>query len=533
VLAAKDQDSYMSGLDYVSVIRYEKYWFLIVSAMVALLGTLVIFLLPVIYVAQSEILIERDGSYSSESAENQRDDLGHRVHAIIRTILTSENIEALLRKHGEVANDATDQELRDAINRFRSNTRLDFDNVDIVNRLTGREGKYSLGLVLQHENQSADVAYQVALDLSDMLLNSNIGEISNGRDQRLSFLHDQSRVLLEALRQSEEAIAEFKDENAMFLPDLYPIVVTRYKDLEAKPVQLDDNLLQLKRSENELLADLAASSRDAFLYAADGARVLGPEEKLIQLELEYAEKASKYSGDHPETIRLRNEIEGLKHHITQVDTGSLEAELQTARLRLASKKEIYTDAHPDIKALNIEISELEKRIGSVESGGAPRSTSTPTNPSYNRVMTRLEGVRYEIQQETSRQEELAAELDTVRNQLQRIPYIEQALLTLERKRDLINNKYSEVEKQLVEVELSSEMGKADLLDRFVLLEPPFYPVSPSKPKKKILLAVVLIMALSIGYLVAILVFWYRDKIRNSGDLEQLTDVPVYMIPQLG
>jgi hypothetical protein len=41
------------------------------------------------------------------------------------------------------------------------------------------------------------------------------------------------------------------------------------------------------------------------------------------------------------------------------------------------------------------------------------------------------------------------------------------------------------------------------------------------------------MALSIGYLVAILVFWYRDKIRNSGDLEQLTDVPVYMIPQLG
>ena len=147
-------------------------------------------------------------------------------------------------------------------------------------------------------------------------------------------------------------------------------------------------------------------------------------------------------------------------------------------------------------------------------------------------MTRLEGVRYEIEQETSRKEELAAELDAVRNQLQRIPHIEQALLTLERKRDLVNNKYSEVEEQLVEVELSSEMGEADLLDRFVLLEPPFYPVSPSKPKKKILLAVVLIMALSIGYLVALLVFWYRDKIRNSGDLEQLTDVPVYMIPQL-
>lgn len=523
----------MSGLDYLSVVRYEKYWFFIVSAVVALIGALIIHLLPESYIARSEVLIERDGLSSSEGAEGGTSDLGYRVHTIVRTLLSSENIEALLRRHGVLAGDASEEALRDAINRFRKSTTIDFDNVEVVNHLTGREGKYSLGLVIQREDPSPDMAYQITLDLTEMLLNSDIGEISNERGQRRSFLQQQSHALLDELKQTEKAIAKFKDENAVLLPDFYPIAITRYKDLKAKLVQLDDNLLQLKRTENEMLADLAASSRDAFLYTADGNRLVGPEEKLIQLEIEYAEKAAKYSGDHPETIRLRNEIEALKGHISQVDTGSLEAALKAARLRLASKKNNYAEAHPEVKALNIEIGNLQKRIADAESSNTPKSTSTPTNPAYNRVKTRLEGVRYEIERETSRKDEVAAELRTVDHQLQQIPHIEQALLALERKRDLVSNKYSEVEKQLVAVELNSEMGAARLLDRFVLLEPPFYPVSPSEPKKTILLVLLFIMAPSIGYLAAILVFWYRDKIRNADDLEQLTDLPVYVIPQLG
>ena len=533
MLPAKGRESYMSGLDYLSVIRHEKYWFLTVAAAITLLGTLIIYLLPSTYLAQSEILIEREGMYSSENAEGVKDDLSHRVHAIIRTILTSENIAALLKKHGSIENDATEKDLRGAIKKFREDTRLDFDNVEIVNRLTGKEGKYSLGLVIQHENRSPDLAYEVAVDLTDRLLNSDLGEISNERKHRLSFLRNQSSTLLSDLTRAEEAVAEFKDENAMFLPEFHPIAVTRHEDLETKLVQFDDNLRQLKRREDEILADLATSSRDAFLYAADGTRVLGPADQLIQLEIEYAAQASKYSDDHPEIISLRNEIEALKNHIKENDTAGLEAELKATRLQLSKKKKIYTDAHPDIRALDIQISELEERIARAESRNTPKSTSTPSNPAYNRLMTRLEGVRDEIKQETNRKDETIEALKNVKNQLQRIPHVEQELLALERNRDLASNKYSEVEKELVEVELSSDRRDAKLLDRFVLLEPPFYPVAPSKPKKKILVAVLFIMAVSVGYLIALLVYWYRDKIRNSDDLEQLIDVPVYMIPQLG
>ena len=119
MLPAKGRESYMSGLDYLSVIRHEKYWFLSVSAAITLLGTLIIYLLPSTYLAQSEILIEREGMYSSENAEGVKDDLSHRVHAIIRTILTSENIGALLKKHGSIENDATEKDLRGAIKKFR------------------------------------------------------------------------------------------------------------------------------------------------------------------------------------------------------------------------------------------------------------------------------------------------------------------------------------------------------------------------------------------------------------------------------
>jgi uncharacterized protein involved in exopolysaccharide biosynthesis len=330
---------------------------------------------------------------------------------------------------------------------------------------------------------------------------------------------------------ADAALVEFKQANALYLPEIHSIAIRRYEDLESRIKQSQENLRLKNRRESEIRADLASSSRDAFLYASDGKRVMGPEEKLLLRETELATKSAKYSRDHPEITALETEIDALKHLVETRDTAGLEVELNTTKEELVRKKDRYSDEHPDVIALRAKIKELENRIASAQSENGPHITSKPNNPGYVRLVSRLEGVQDEIYQEKKTQEQLIDDLKKVEDQIQRIPYVTQKLQALERTRDLVQARYDEVKKEFVEADLAKNMREANLLNRFVLLEPPVYPVNPSKPKKKILFSVLLILALSMAYLVAVLMYWIRDKIHNKEDLLNIVDAPVYMLPK--
>jgi capsular polysaccharide biosynthesis protein len=77
------------------------------------------------------------------------------------------------------------------------------------------------------------------------------------------------------------------------------------------------------------------------------------------------------------------------------------------------------------------------------------------------------------------------------------------------------------------------MRQADLLDRFVLIEPPRKAFEPAKPPKKIMLALLGLLSVCAGLLAAILLYTYRDRIIDSDDVEELLDLPVYIVPRFG
>lgn len=521
----------MELFKYLTVIYRQKYWFLGIATIILICGGIAIYSLPSVYMAESEILMEQEEMYSVDEDKTIDKNLIHRTHAIIKTIMTNENIEKILRKHGIANEEVSSLELYGLINEFRESATFRFENVDVVNPRTGREGRISVGLRVQYENSSPKLAYNITNDLTNLLLNANSGKVSNEDERRLSYLKERMSVILDEVRKSEKRVAVFKDENALFLPEINPIAIERFKVLESKLLESDDRLRLLKERENGILENIAATNKDALLYSPDGTRVIGPEENLLMLETEFMEKASRYSPNHPELLRLRKEIGALRTQVNTADTSGLEIELRAAKDELASTIDKYTEAHPDVGKLEAKIATFERMLNNAQSRESPKPTSKPTNPVYMQLLTRLETVREEIKQENSRKEHLNNFLEETQNQIQRIPSVAQQLEELERDRQRALIKYREIENQLVQTELTKNMRNASLFDRFLLIEPPVYPMVPSKPDRKSMLVVLLMLAFSLGYLIALIKEWLGDKIQNSYDLEQCIDMPVYVVPK--
>ena len=277
--------------------------------------------------------------------------------------------------------------------------------------------------------------------------------------------------------------------------------------------------------------ELATSSADAFVLAADGTRVLGADEQLRLLEAEYARAKSRYSDEHPEVVRLRSELAGLRDYKGGGDVSGIQADIQAAQRRLAAALQRYSNSHPDVLALRRQIAELESQKNAASSRNAPSAPSNASNPAYNRLLIRERAVVDDIAREGQKLTALQAQLGDVKDQLARIPVVEQQLATLTQRQEVAASTYEEIEAELESLSLNYSMQQANVLDRFVLVEAPRKPFAPTKPHKKLLAGVLFMLSMGAGLLVALLLHLLRDRILDSRDIEEIADLPVYMVPR--
>ncbi|MEE9493921.1 MAG: Wzz/FepE/Etk N-terminal domain-containing protein [Gammaproteobacteria bacterium] len=495
-----------------------------------LLGGLVIYLLPSIYQSKAGILIEQESMFSRNDDAKADQNISPRVHAIVRTVMTHSNIEKILYKY-DLIDDSEEVDVQIEVQDFRDDTHLDFDNVEIINPLTGKEGKVSIGFSVAYENESPEIAFEITKEITGLLLTANDGKVSTEEEQRLSFLQEETKRALSALKMEEKKLAAFKDKNNALLPSINPLVVSRYEETKADLMQTDDSLQALKEKERGLLVDLSTIQARQSLYTADGRQLEGAALHLNELEAEYIEKSMGFTDSHPEMIRLKNEITTLERQVGSSNAASLTAELGSAKVQLAQARKKFTSSHPEVLALSRRVAALQKKIRSTKKSSRSKSISITSNPEYVLAKSQLDEVQDDLSKEKITKTGLKLELEALEDKLQRMPYVEQNMQIIEREFDRAESKYKEVEAQLSQAELLRNMGQANLFDRFVLVEPPIYPTKPIKPRKKIMFAVLTLLSLSIGLLVAFLREWLNNKIIGLHIMKQSGYTPVYAIPR--
>ena len=525
-------------LDWKSIgraIRFETRTLVAVTILILGLGAYLILSLPNMYVSSAQILVERRGLFSETDMASvaAQDNLSRRMHAITSTVLSSSSIRDIMIDNELISESINDQDFGLAVDQFREAAVLELDNVAVVNQFTGKSGMYSQGMIIEFAHTDPEVAFDVARTLTDRVLAANKGKGEAAVEYRREFLTEQSERALEKLNETKASVANYKNENALFVPEVHPLTIRRYEEIESLSSRIEENVARLRRDLSDVRGALATTSADAFVLAADGPRILGTDEQLRLLEAEYARAQARYTKNHPELVKLRSELEGLRRYASGGDSTGIEADLQQTRRELAAAQQRYGSEHPDVKALNRKIGQLESFLASSRDDETRRAPSESSNPAYNRLLIRERGIVDNIARETQKQRSLTAELATIKEQLARMPAVEQELNTLLQRQDAATATFEEIQSELEELSLSFGMRQADLLDRFVLIEPPRKAFEPAKPPKKIMLALLGLLSVCAGLLAAILLYTYRDRIIDSDDVEELLDLPVYIVPRFG
>ena len=157
----------------------------------------------------------------------------------------------------------------------------------------------------------------------------------------------------------------------------------------------------------------------------------------------------------------------------------------------------FTSKHPEVVALNREIDHLKAKV----------------LPAVEHI---LESIR------TSRQS-LAAEMDTLRTELNQIPAEEQELAGLVLNKEVLTNINAFLFQKINE----ASIAKASTISAIQVVDPAIAPPRPEKPKKRRNMLLAAVIGLLGGIMLAFFVDYLDNSFRSPQDVEDHTGLPVF------
>jgi polysaccharide chain length determinant protein (PEP-CTERM system associated) len=187
----------------------------------------------------------------------------------------------------------------------------------------------------------------------------------------------------------------------------------------------------------------------------------------------------------------------------------------------------YTEEHPDVQELKETIADLKRQAASAP----PVVTSTLSAPTS--VSTALEQLKLEYRQSEVelrtirlRRDEFVARVDELKKKLDTLPKVEAELTRLNRDYSINKENYQELVQRFESARMSEQADEAGDNLKFRIVEPPKVPILPVGPKRLLLSAFVLIMALGIGGGVAFLLSTLKPVYFDMRTLRAELEFPV-------
>ncbi len=241
------------------------------------------------------------------------------------------------------------------------------------------------------------MAQAVTNELVTLYLDENLRSRAETAAGTSNFLTTEANRLAKQVSDIEEAIADFKDENAGRLPELVNMNLQRLERLERDLLAGQRQMRQIEERKIYLQSELAQLSPNALMYSATGERMFGPLDRLRALEADYVAKSARYSENHPDLARMRQEMAALRAEVGDADTGGFGGPTQRAATELVSLLDRYSEQHPDVVGVQRQIRSVEQQLANAQSQRSrPLPTSRPDNPAYIQLQTQLQAAEVEL-----------------------------------------------------------------------------------------------------------------------------------------
>jgi polysaccharide chain length determinant protein (PEP-CTERM system associated) len=465
-------------------------WFGLLSAFaVALIGWAIVFALPDRYESDARVFVDtRTALKPALQGLTIEQNVDAQINYVRQSLLEGPQLEQIAKDTGVLPPTVTDDRARTRI----LNNLSDRIALTVINAGSQGDERSTAGTI--YSFHYVDVSRERSLRVVDTLLNTfvekTLGGKREGSEHAQQFLGAQIKDYEQRLSAAEDKLAAFKKKNVGLMPS----------DQGGYFAQLQKEVDSAKKAETDL--SIAMSRRD--------------------------ELAKQLHSDSVVSAAGSSATSGGRGVAGGSDTLS---RIQEAQAKLDELLLKYTDKHPDVIATRATLDELKKRreseLTNLRRGDASAvaSSGAGNNPVYQSMQLELNKVDVEI---AALRKELAQHQGTVaelRQRLNSAPQVEAEFQQLNRDYDVNKAQYTALLEGYQKASLGERADNAGSV-RFEIVLPPTSPISPTWPKRTLLLALIWLAALGVGGGVAYGLHTVRPILSSVRAVNELTGFPV-------
>jgi len=478
----------------VSEVRriFRHYWWILPIAIVGcgLLGLLAATVLPKKYTSETLVLVDQPTVPTEFVKPVVTEDLNHRLASMQEQILSRTRLEPIIEKFGLYPAERRHISIEDLVEKLRTAV-----IVKPMDSMPGTQNHSLPGFYVDVTFNNPQIAQQICTEITSMFMQQNTREREQQALQTTSFLSGQLEEAKRKLDAQDQRLATFKRQYLGSLPEEEQ---TNLNLLTGMNSQLEANVQALSRAQQD-----KTFNESLLAQQQSGASIMGP--------------------------------------IGPNNAETAEQQLNAMEDQLASLQARYTPEHPDVVKMKNQIEEFKKRMNAAPKPNDQASNNLPKIESFQvqQLRAKLRQDDLNIADLTKRQGQIQEQINQLQGRLQASPVVEQQLKEINRNYQTAQDFYNDLLKKRQQSAMASDLEHQQESEQFRVLDPPSLPDKPSFPKRSYFagggLAAGLGLALAIMYLIALL-----DKsMHTERDVEVclnmpvLTTVPLLDVPERG
>ena len=489
---------------------------------------------PPTYKSMATILIEEQEVPAELVHSTITSYADQRIEMIKQQVMSRSSLGKVVEQYNLYPEMRRESPTEGVIKRFIKDIEVEVMSADVIDKRTQHATKATIAFTVSYNSGSPDTAQRVANELTSLFLGENLKSRERQAQETTTFLKQEAESLAAHIEEVETKLATFKQRAAGALPELMPLNLQMMNQSDRELMDLDQQIRSLEERKSYLDGELATIKPNTPILSVTGERILDSVERLRGLRAEYAGVAANLSSDHPDVIKMKQEISALERETgANPETEEVAKQLIDARARQATLADRLGENHPDVLQTQRTIVALERELRRIGTGAGNKPMQRPENPAYINIQAQLNSVNSSLQALKTSRTTVKQRLQDYAKRIERTPVLEPDYLTLARDRDTSSQKYQDIRSRLLEAKVSEGLEVQRKGERFSLIDPPGLPESPEKPNRKAIVLLGFILALAGGAGAAALTEHLDHSIRTPEQLVRVSQAfPLAVIPYM-
>jgi polysaccharide chain length determinant protein (PEP-CTERM system associated) len=463
--------------EYIRIIKRRKWSLILPAFIISVIGILVAVLLPPAYKSTSTILIEEQEIPQDLVTTTVTSYAEQRLQTINQRIMSTSRLLEVINQFDLYKKLREKRTTEEVITKMRTDVVMKPISADVVDRQTGRATTATIAFSLSYEGkESPKTVQQAATVLASLFLEENLLVRERQTQETHDFLEEEADRVKAELKQIETDLADFKEKHINELPELLQANIQGLESMERTVERLVEQQRSLREREEYLETQLTTVS--PFTENQDRNRL-----DELKVELVYLE--TRFTAEHPDVVKTREEIVALGKKIAQQ---------------------------------NISDKNSENR---------------PDNPAYVTLMSQLASIRTDIESIKRQQEEYGHRSEEYQRRIEATPKVEETYNALLMEQANTQSKVSDLLQKTMDAKVAQGLEKEQKGERFTLIDPARLPEKPSKPNRLAIVLVGIVLGCAAGVGLVALKEFSDQTVRHPEVLSMVTKLPVLgMVPEI-